>query len=116
MISGSQTKTAAEPLHKRIVRPVGTMSSFITLLQRLPGDQQHLALRYPMRESKRGKRPWPPYCETAVPDVWNTTRVGGAIWLITGSDGVCRKRLRGRTWMIWKKSSGGTFRTLISAS
>src|SRR6267143_1671552 len=32
------------------------------------------------------------------------------------NDGVCKKRLRGSTWMIWKKSSEGIFRMLISAS
>src|SRR5882724_5055762 len=32
-----------------------------------------------------GKLPRSAYCETAVPELWNTTRVGGAIWLTTGS-------------------------------
>ena len=35
--------------------------------------------------NRRDQRPRSAYCETAVPEVWKTTRVGGAIWLTSGS-------------------------------
>ena len=35
--------------------------------------------------NKKNKRLRSAYCETAVPEVWKTTRVGGAIWWTSGS-------------------------------
>ena len=37
-------------------------------------------------------------------------------YFIPRNDGVCKKWLRESSWMIWKKSSEGIFRMLISAS
>jgi len=45
----------------------------------------------------------------------SSTMKSSSIFIPT-NDGVCKKRLRGSTWKIWKNSSEGIFGMLTSAS